>query len=149
MKIVDIKNYENFLEEYIILCHLEWGEKVKNLDDYILNKKMSILTGDKVITILGMLENDKLVGFISLFKYDGEERRDLTPWYATMYVKKKFRGLGYSKILNDALLKKAKDIGYKKVYLKSNLINYYEKYGARYIEKLDNGKNLYYIDLSI
>ena len=54
---------------------------------------MSILTGDKVITILGMLENNKLVGFISLFKYDGEERRDLTPWYATMYVKKEFRGL--------------------------------------------------------
>lgn len=110
---------------------------------------MSILTGDKVITILGMLENNKLVGFISLFKYDGEERRDLTPWYATMYVKKEFRGLGYSKILNDALLKKAKNIGYKKVYLKSNLINYYEKYGARYIEKLDNGEILYYIDLSI
>ena len=62
---------------------------------------------------------------------------------------KEFTGLGYSKILNDALLKKAKNIGYKKVYLKSNLINYYEKYGARYIEKLDNGEILYYIDLSI
>ena len=62
---------------------------------------------------------------------------------------KEFTGLGYSKILNDTLLKKAKNIGYKKVYLKSNLINYYEKYGARYIKKLDNGEILYYIDLSI
>ena len=45
-----------------------------------------------------------MIGFISLFKYDGDERRDLTPWYATMYVKKEYRGKGYSKLLNDALI---------------------------------------------
>ena len=35
-----------------------------------------------------------------------------------------------------------------KVYLKSNLINYYEKIGAKFIEKLKNGESLYYIDLN-
>ena len=64
-----------------------------------------------------------------------------------MYVKKEYRNKGYSKILNDAILKEAKNLGYKKVYLKSDLINYYEKFGAKYIEKLNNGENLYYIDL--
>ena len=71
----------------------------------------------------------------------------LTPWYATMYVKKEFRGKGYSKILNEEILKEARRLGYKKVYLKSELINYYEKFGAKYIEDLDNGEKLYYIDL--
>lgn len=147
MKIIDIRNYENFLEEYIVLCHLEWGEKINNLDEYVLRKKESIIFGDKVIKILGIIENGVLVGFISLFKHDGKERRDLFPWYATMYVKKEFRGLGYSKILNDSILKSAKDLGYKKVYLKSDLINYYERFGAKYIEKLSNGENLFYINL--
>lgn len=64
-----------------------------------------------------------------------------------MYVKKEYRGRGYSRILNDALLEKSKRLGYTKVYLKSNLINYYEKFGAIYIKKLENGESLYYIDL--
>lgn len=82
-----------------------------------------------------------------MFKYDGDERCDLSPWYATMYVKKEYRGNEYSKVLNDAILRKAKKLGYKKVYLKSDLVNYYEKFGAIYIDRLKNGENLYYIEL--
>ena len=61
--------------------------------------------------------------------------------------KKEYRGKGYSKLLNGAILNKAKNLGYDKVYLKSNLINYYEKFGAKYIEKLNNGENLYFINI--
>ena len=89
-----------------------------------------------------------MLGFISLFKYDGEKRKDLTPWYATMYVKKEYRNKGYSKLLNNALLKEAKKLGYNKIYLKTNLDNYYEKYGAVYIDKLNNKEKLYYINLN-
>lgn len=64
-----------------------------------------------------------------------------------MYVKKEYRGKGYSKILNDAIIKEARLLGYNKLYLKSDLINYYEKFGAKYICKLKNLENLYYIDL--
>ena len=64
-----------------------------------------------------------------------------------MYVKKEYRGKGYSKILNDAVLEEAKKLGYDKIYLKSDLVNYYEKFGAKYIEKLNNGENLYFIEL--
>jgi GNAT superfamily N-acetyltransferase len=64
-----------------------------------------------------------------------------------MYVKKEYRGKGYSKILNDAILDEAKKRGFEKVYLKSDLINYYEKFGAIYMEDLNNGEKLYYIDI--
>ena len=114
---------------------------------YIEEKRKKIINEDKVISVLGLIDNDILIGFISLFKYDGDERRDLTPWYATMYVKKEYRGKGYSKILNNAILEEAKKIGFDKIYLKTDLINYYEKYGAKYIGKLSNGESLYYIDL--
>ncbi len=149
MKIINIKNYKNYLKEYIYLCSLEWGTKKndKEMDKYIHNKVNKILNEDKVISVIGLINNNILIGFISLFKYDGNERNDLTPWYATMYVKKEYRHKGYSKILNNELLKEAKKLGYSKVYLKSNLINYYEKFGAKYIETLNNGEKLYYIDL--
>lgn len=148
MNIINIIDCNKYLKEYIRLCNLEWGtpKSIIEMEKYIEEKSKKILNGDKIISILGIEEADKLVGFISLFKYDGDERRDLTPWYATMYVKKEYRGKGYSKILNDLILNKAKQLGYKRVYLKSNLINYYEKFGAIYIETLNDGEKLFYID---
>lgn len=147
MEVVSIKNNDKYLEEYIRLCLLEWGRPKtdKQLKQYIKNKKEKINTTDKVIDVLGLIDNNILLGFISLFKYDGEERIDLTPWYATMYVKKEYRGKGYSKLLNKALLRKTKELGYDKVYLKTDLINYYEKFGAIFMENLKNGETLYYI----
>lgn len=146
MEIINILKNDKLLEEYIKLCTLEWGSK-KTSKEYIKEKKDKILNTDKVITVLALLDNNIMLGFISLFKYDGLERHDLTPWYATMYVKKEYRNKGYSKLLNNALLKEAKKLGYNKIYLKTNLDNYYEKYGAVYIDKLNNKEKLYYIDL--
>lgn len=150
MEIVSIKDNDVFLEEYIRLCSLEWGT-LKSDDEmklYIIDKRKKIHSEDKVISILGLIDNNKLIGFISLFKYDGDYRRDLTPWYATMYVKNEYRGKGYSKKLNDAILKEARTLGYTKVYLKTELENYYEKFGAIFIENLTNDEKLYYIPLN-
>lgn len=149
MKIKNIMSNEKHLEEYAKICQVTWGDKKtdKELKIYIKEKVKRILEEDKVISILGLLDNDELIGFISLFKYDGLEMKNLTPWYATMYVKEKYRNNGYSKILNDAILNEAKKKGYDKIYLKSNLINYYEKFGAKYIKTLNNKEKLFYIDL--
>ena len=94
-----------------------------------------------------VLPESSISTVISLFKYDGDERRDLTPWYATMYVRSEYRGMGYSKLLNNAILDEARRLGYNKIYLKTDLVNYYEKFGAKYMEDLECGEKLYYIDL--
>ena len=149
MKIKNIMDDEKHLEEYAKICSSTWGDKKtdEELKKYTKEKVKRILEEDKVIIILGLLDNDKLIGFISLFKYDGDEIKNLTPWYATMYVKKEYRNKGYSKILNDAILNEAKKKGYNRIYLKSNLVNYYEKFGAKYIKTLNNKEKLYYIEL--
>lgn len=151
MEIIDITENKEMLKESYILSMKEWGEP-RSEDKYIQDaeenaQRVIDKKNDKIIFVLGLVDNDNLVGFISLYKYDGAERQDLTPWYATMYVKKEYRGLGYSKILNDALKRKAKELGYKKLYLKSELKNYYEKFGAIKFDKLNNGEDLFYMDL--
>ena len=151
MKIINIKNNKKYLKDYFILCSLEWSsKKTKEQLEISADEKVDkVLSNnyDKLISAIGLINDDTLIGFISIFKYDGDERKDLTPWYATMYVKKEYRGKGYSKMLNDAVLEEAKKLGYNKIYLKSDLVNYYEKFGAKYIEKLNNGENLYFIEL--
>ena len=149
MKLKNIMDDIKDLEEYAKICQVTWEDKKtdEELKKYTKEKVKRILKEDKVISILGLLDNDKLIGFISLFKYDGDEMKNLTPWYATMYVKKEYRNKGYSKILNDAILNEAKKKGYDRIYLKSNLVNYYEKFGAKCIKTLNNKEKLYYIDL--
>lgn len=146
MRIVNVLNDDNFLREYISACYYEWSSREKSLDEYMEYKLDKIKNSDNVIFVLGLVDKE-LIGFISLFKNDCSERLDLSPWYATMFVKEKYRSNGYSKILNDALLKEARRLNYDRVYLKSNLINYYEKFGAKVIGELDNGERLFYIDL--
>lgn len=72
---------------------------------------------------------------------------ELTPWYATMFVKEEYRQMGYSKILNDAILSEAKNRGFKRLYLKITLNNYHEKFGAKYIKTFANGEKLMCFDI--
>ena len=153
MKVYDIRERQEFIEEVAILTQREWGAKdfsQEEFDEKVLKKikKIKDNLDNPFYAKLVLVNENELIGFISMFPSDGDERCDLTPWYATMYVKSMYRKKGYSKILNDAILKEAKKRGFKKIYLKSDLKNYYEKFGAIYMEKLQNGENLYYIDLT-
>lgn len=152
LKIYNIKEKTEYLREVVLLTYLEWGSKIESQEELNnkINKKIEKIVnnfGNPYYCNLILLYDKNLVGFISLFEKDGEERQDLKPWYATMYVKKEYRGKGYSKILNEAILNEAKKRGFKKIYLKTDLINYYEKFGAIYLEDLSNGEKLYYINL--
>ena len=151
MKIYNLYDKQEYIREYLELCYKEWKTPLTDIQykQKIDSKlqKIQIKTYDKLILCLLLISNDTLIGFISLFKNDCQEKPLLTPWYATMYIKESYRHKGYSKLLNKALLNEAKLLGYNKVYLKTNLVNYYEKFGATYLETLNNGERLYKIDI--
>lgn len=152
LEIYNIKDKQEYLKEIAELTQKEWGSGTNSIEEFNakidrkINKIISNLNNPNYCKLI-LLQDNTLVGFISIFPHDCDERPDLSPWYATMYVKEKFRGNGYSKLLNDAILKDAKSRGFTKIYLKTDLINYYEKFGANYIETLKSGEKLYYFNL--
>ena len=152
LKIYNIKEKQEFLREVAELTQKEWGSKTNSEEEFEakINKKIFKIINNfnnPLYCKLILLDNDILIGFISIFPTDGDERAYLSPWYATMYVKEEFRGKGYSKILNSAILEEAKKRGFKKLYLKTDLVNYYEKFGAIFLENLSNGEKLYYFSI--
>ena len=150
MKIYNLKDKLEYLDEVARLEYEEWADnKEENKEERIKRKKEKIcyMFSNKSFCKLILVDNHELIGFISIFPEDCEEEKELTPWYATMYVKKEYRNRGYSKLLNDAILKEAIKLGYKKVYLKTELDNYYEKFGAKYIKKLNKFEKLYCFEL--
>lgn len=150
---MEIFNLENKLEYLDEVAKLEYEEWADNPDDNkqerieMKKKKICKMFNNKSFCKLILVSNDKLLGFISIFPRDCEEEKELTPWYATMYVKKEYRNKGYSRVLNDAILRKAKSMKFKTIYLKTNLHNYYEKFGAIFIKKLKSGEYLYKFEL--
>lgn len=152
LKIYNIKDKQEYIREVAELTQKEWGSKTNSIEEFNnkVDKKINKIVlnlDNKYYCKLILLDNEKLVGFISIFEFDTEERKDLYPWYATMYIKEEYRKKGYSKILNDAILEEARKRKFKKLYLKTTLENYYEKFGAKYIENLENGEKLYCFEL--
>ena len=146
MKIYDLKYKLEYLEEVMELEFNEWAkeplkEKEKRIERKM--KKYFELIDNIYFCKLILLDKDKLIGFISIFPYDCDEEPDITPWYATMFVKKEYRGKGYSKILNDAILNEAKARNIKELYLKTELNNYYEKFGAKFVKTISNNEKIY------
>lgn len=150
MEIFNLKDKVEYLCEVMELEHFEWGENPEvNLEQRLARKVKKFY--DNVDNIyfckLILLDKERLVGFISIFPDDCEECPELTPWYATMYVKKEYRGKGYSKILNAAILEEAKRRGIKEIYLKTTLKNYYEKFGAKVLKNITDEEKLLKFEL--
>lgn len=149
MEIFDLKDKQEYLDEVMKLEYLEWASNIDEDIDSKIKKKVNKYyeyIDNKAFCKLILVDENNLIGFISMFPQDGHEDLGFSPWYATMYVKKEYRGKGYSKILNDAILNEAKNRGFKEIYLKTELINYYEKFGAVYVMNLsDTEKVLKYV----
>lgn len=148
--IYNIFDKMQFIEEVATLEYEEWADNKENNKEQRIAKKIEKIKlnfKDENFCKLILLKDNELIGFISIFRNDCDECRDLTPWYSTMYVKKEYRGQEYSKILNDAILKESKKRNYKEIFLKTKLNNYYEKFGAKFIKKLNNGEKLYKFEL--
>ena len=150
MNVFDLKNKQEYIKEVMELEFKEWSNaSISEMDEKVKKKidKYFAYVDDKYFCKLILLDEDKLVGFISIFPQDGDFEKELSPWYATMYVKEEYRGSGCSKILNDAILEEARKRKIKTIYLKTELINYYEKFGAVYIKDLNDKERLLKFEL--
>lgn len=143
LKIYNILEKMEFLKEVAKLEYEEWADKPEEDKEARIKEKIEkikIKLKGKDFCKLILLDDDKLIGFILIFPQDCDECPELSPWYATMYVKKEYRGQGYSPILNYAILKEARKRGYKEIYLKTTLNDYYEKFGAIFVKKISEEK---------
>ena len=152
MEVYNIKDKPEFIEEVAILTHNDWGSITNSKEEFLekIDRKINKIKNNinkKYYRKLILLNKNELIGFISIFEHDCKERGNLYPWYATMFIKKEYRGNGYSRILNEEILKEANKMKIKKLYLKTTLENYYEKFGAIFLEQLDGGEKIYYFDL--
>jgi len=94
-------------------CYMSDGSLEKSIEAY---QTRALNQNEIPRTWLG-LEEDKIAGMISLVECDHSERKDLSPWLASMYVHPMFRRKGYASQLINHLHQEAKNLGFEELYL--------------------------------
>jgi len=116
-----------------------WIEKIRGCDwaaAKLLASFMSENRFDEVLDgrLLIMTDCEKLVSFCTLTKRDCIDDDTLYPWIGFVYTSPEYRGNRYSGRLIDYACLLAKQQGARKVYIATDHVGLYEKYGFSYLE---------------
>lgn len=118
-----------------------WTERIKACDWGAAKFLSELLEQRRFFEVLGdggklliMAEGDKLVSFATLTKRDCIDDDSLYPWIGFVFTSPEYRGHRYSGQLIEEACRLAQAQGHRQVYIATDHIGLYEKYGFSYIE---------------
>lgn len=79
------------------------------------------------------LDGEGIVGGLGVIENDFHDRKDLTPNVCAVYTEKEYRGQGIAGKLLDMVVKDMKSRGITPIYLVTNHVNFYERYGWEFL----------------
>ena len=82
--------------------------------------------------LLLLLDGEELISFATLTGQDSVRDETLTPWIGFVFTKPQHRGHRYAGLLLNKAESLAKELGYGQIYLGTDHIGLYEKYGYVY-----------------
>src|SRR5699024_4240541 len=106
----------------------QWGTK-NNHAFYKDCMTHSCTASDPIPRFYIALIDESVIGTYALIRNDLNSRQDLHPWLACLYVDQMHRGKAIGSLLLEHAIKETAKKGFEKLYLTSDLENYYEKYG--------------------
>ena len=134
MKIIDIKNNVDIINKAAIWFHSKWGIPA----EAYLECMKAYVNGTSKYGWYLCIDSDTIVGGLGVIENDFHNRPDLSPNICAVYVEEKYRGIGIAgKLLNYAV-SELKKKGISPVYLVTDHIGFYEKYGWEYFCEVKN-----------
>lgn len=131
---MQLLNLDNIIEQK------QWIDKIRACDWSAAKFLANLLEQDKFHEVLGegnlflMVEEENVVAFCTLTRKDCIDDDSLFPWIGFVFTSQEYRGQRYSGVVIDYACNKAKEQGFDTVYLATDHIGLYEKYGFSYIE---------------
>ena len=88
--------------------------------------------------VLLLTESDELISYCTFAEKDDIQPTDLTPWVGFVYTFPEHRGHRYAGLLFDEVERLAKEQQVTEVYLSTNHIGLYEKYGWEFFGMMED-----------
>lgn len=128
MEVYSIHEREELFEKAAQTFWKQWGNE-SNYRFYEDCMKHSSVTDEGVPSFYIAVEGSEIIGTYAILRNDLISRQDLSPWLACLYVDPKFRGQAIGSQLLDHAIVEAGRKGFDKLYLTTDHVGYYEKYG--------------------
>ncbi len=134
MKIVSLKEHPELLEQALICCTMHWSA----VHDSFRRTAEESITADilpQTWLLTGGMDSSEILGFYQLVENDGLTRNtELSPFVATLFILPQYRaGQGFGELLLTHAKYEAARLGYDRLYICTDHIGYYERYGFREI----------------
>ena len=89
-------------------------------------------------SVFAAISENKIVGFCTFLKTDYYPENRYSPWISSIFVDEAYRGCRISRKMIETVIAYAKEQGFSKVFIPSDMIGFYEKYGFEKIDELRN-----------
>lgn len=134
IKLISIKENPEYKDKAISYFQEKWANEKSLLvyEDCITN----CIESPSPLPQWYLLEKEKqIIGCAGLITNDFISRMDLYPWVCAVYIESNHRGNEYGALLLEKAKEDAVKGGFSSLYLCTNHIGYYEKYGFNYLGK--------------
>lgn len=119
-----------------------WKEQIALADwkaaKFLLNLLNNMTEFDKLLGKGGklylLIEDENIISFATLTQQDCIRDKSIYPWLGFLYTYPEYRGKRYSEKLFKYIEEEAKYDNYSIIYLATDHIGLYEKYGYTYLE---------------
>ncbi len=118
----------------------QWTDRIRECDWGAAKYLADLLEQDRFYEMVGegsliiMTDEEKIVSFCTLTRKDCVDDDTLFPWIGFVFTAPEYRGNRYSGKLVEYACNKVKELGFENVYVATDHIGLYEKYGFIYIE---------------
>ncbi|MEH7236857.1 GNAT family N-acetyltransferase [Bacillus sp. JJ1562] len=132
MKVLSVKDNPEYTKRAIIYFQRKWASEQSMMvyEDCI---EHCITSPSPLPQWYLLLDDDKIIGCAGLITNDFISRMDLYPWVCAVYIEEEYRGNNYSLLLLEQAKRDAKAGGFSNLYLCTDHIGLYEKFGFKHM----------------
>lgn len=89
-------------------------------------------------TVFVAMQDGEIIGYCTFLKTDYYPENRYWPWISSIFVGEAHRSQGVCGMLIEAAIRYAREQGFNRVYIPSDMLGFYERYGFARIDELTN-----------
>lgn len=133
MNIYSVKNDPELCEKVKLYCMEKWN-KVYECFSECADKSVEADILPQTWVVKGMKDEKDIIGFFQLTEHEQITRfAEISPFVSALYVDERVRGYGCGEFMLNHAKYEAARLNFRKIYIATDHIGYYEKYGFREI----------------